>query len=279
MLSGETAVGKYPIKAVQLMRETIVAAEKDFDYEDFFRRNSTQCTLDGFAAPVALAAVKTAYTGGGKALIVLTTSGRTAHMMARFRPRMPIIAITPHLNIYHQLAFAWGVIPLCTSIENVKQGVEEVSSFALRSRILDYGDLIVVTSGSPFGISRTTNMMLVDHIGQVLVRGLPGKGKKVHAKVTHVFHFDSQTPRQLEGRFALMTHCEEKDHSPLQGAVGMILDNHVEDRQSEERAREIASALHIPILLRAFSACAVLKEDQIVTLDPIKGLIFDGVVP
>jgi len=279
MLSGETAIGKYPMEAIRFMRETIIAAERDFDYEDLFHRNVSRRTFDDLASPVALAAVKTAYAGRGKALIVLTTSGRTAHVMARFRPRMPIIAITPDPNIYHQLAFAWGVIPLCTSIENVKQGIEEVSCFALRSHMLHYGDLIVVTSGSPFGVSRTTNMMLVDHIGNVLVRGLPGTGKKVHGKVTHILHFDSRMPRQVQDRLVLITDCDERCRSLLKGAAGIILQNHVDDRQSEEIGQEIARALNIPILMRAFAACVVLKEDQLVTLDPVKGLIFDGVVP
>ncbi len=164
MLSGETAVGKYPIEAVQLMKRTIIAAERDFDYEEFFQNYVSRRTFNDISSSVALAAVKTAYTGNGKALVVMTTSGHIAHIMARFRPRMPILALTPNFHVYLQLAFMWGVIPSCDRVDNVEQGIDSVIRFAFQNRILCEGDLIVITSGSPFGISRTTNMMLVNHV-------------------------------------------------------------------------------------------------------------------
>ncbi|MCB1116094.1 MAG: pyruvate kinase, partial [Chlamydiia bacterium] len=93
MLSGETAVGQYPIETVKLMRSTIVEAEKDFKYEEFFYKDALDHVFHDLSSSVALAAVKTAYSTRGKALIALTTSGFTARLMSRFRPEMPIIAV------------------------------------------------------------------------------------------------------------------------------------------------------------------------------------------
>ena len=278
MLSGETAVGKYPIETVRLMKSTIVAAEKDFNYEEFFYHDAARRAFNDISSSVSLAAVKTAYTGYGKALIALTTSGFTARVMARFRPEMPIIAVTPEESTYHQLAFVWGVIPVQASVDNVKQGVAKASCFALQNKILHYGDLIVVTSGSPFGVSGTTNMMLVDNIGDVLVRGIPGEGQKVHGKVTCILSYDPEASYTVNDRLVVIPHCDEKYKHFLKGAAGIILQNHPDDCHSEETGKMIAHDLKIPILLRADAACTVLKEDQLITLDPAKGLIFEGVV-
>lgn len=278
MLSGETAVGKYPIETVRLMRSTIIAAEKDFEYEEFFYRDVARHVFNNISPSVSLAAVKTAYASRGEALITLTTSGFTARVMSRFRPEMPIIAVTPQEKTYHQLAFIWGVVPIHATVNDVKQGMLKASYFALKNKLLSYGDLIVVTSGSPFGISGTTNMMLVDHIGDVLIRGMPGSGKRIRGKVALILSDDSDASRLVKGRLVVLAHCDEKHKSSLKGAIGIILQNHVDDSHSEEMGKLIAHELHIPILLRADAACSILKDDQIITLDPAKGLVFEGTV-
>ncbi|MGE0197810.1 MAG: pyruvate kinase [Simkaniaceae bacterium] len=278
MLSGETAVGKYPIETVRLMKSTILEAEKDFHYEDFFYNDAARQVFNDISSSVALAAVKTAYSAHGKALVALTTSGFTARIMARFRPRMPIIAVTPNENTYHQLAFIWGTVPVHAKVGNVKEGVQRASCYMLTNKLVRYGDLMVITSGTPFGITGTTNVMLVDNIGDVLVRGLPGKGKKVHGNVTLLLTVDPHTKHETQGKLVALSHCDEAFESHLRGSLGIILQNHPDDTHSEEQAKEIAQHLHIPLLVRADGACTILKEGQMVTLDPIKGLVFEGIV-
>lgn len=278
MLSGETAIGKYPIEAVRLMKNTVVAAEKDFNYEEFFYNDVARCTFNDISSSVSLAAVKTAYASRGKALIALTASGFTARVMARFRPEMPIIAITPQETTYHQLAFSWGVIPVHAAVDNVKQGMSKASYFALQNKILQYGDLIIVTSGSPFGIRGTTNMMLVDNIGDVLIRGMIGDGKKVHGEITLILSYDPEISYRIKNRLVVIPSCDESYEHFLEGAAGIILQNHPDDWQSEKVGKMIAHNLKIPILLRADAACTILKEGQLVTLDPLKGLVFQGIV-
>lgn len=278
MLSGETAVGKYPIETVRLMKNTVIAAEKDFNYEGFFNHDVAKRSFHDISSSVSLAAVKTAYTSHGKALIALTTSGFTARTMARFRPKMPIIAVTPQKSTYHQLAFIWGVVPVHAALENVKQGVSKASCFALQNKILHYGDLIVVTSGSPFGVRGTTNMMLVDNIGNVLVRGMPGKGERVHGKASLIFSYDLKKSYTIKNRLVVTSYFDEQYKHLFKEALGIILQNHPDDYQSEEIGKMIAHDFNIPILLRADAACTILKDDQLITLDPIKGLVFEGVV-
>ncbi|MBF5059339.1 pyruvate kinase [Candidatus Neptunochlamydia vexilliferae] len=276
MLSGETAVGSYPIETVKLMKSTVLVAEKDFNYEEFFYRDVSRQTFNDISSSVALAAIKTAYSAHGKGLIALTTSGFTARLMARFRPEMPIIAVTPEEKIYHQLAFAWGTVPIHAKVEDVKQGVQRASCYAMTHKLVRYGDLIVVTAGTPFGISGTTNFMLVDNIGEVLVRAAPSEGKLTHGEVTILLTLD--TPPDLKDKVVVMPHCDEGYTPHLQGARALVLQNHPDDTHSEEVAKQIARDQKIPIVVRADAACCVLKKGQVVTLDPAKGLIFAGVV-
>jgi len=165
MLSGETAVGQYPIQTVQMMKSIVEEAEKDFDYSDFFEHNARR-DFNDISNSVALAAVKTAYSAQAKAIFCFTSSGQTARIVSRFRPKMPIVALTSHPKVYHQMALSWGVIPVDpTTAKDAQDALAITSRFALQREVISCGDLVVVTCGSPFGISGTTNMMLVESIG------------------------------------------------------------------------------------------------------------------
>ena len=278
MLSGETAVGEYPVETVKLMKSTIMEAEKDFDYEEFFYKDASDHVFHDISSSVALAAVKTAYSAHGKALIALTTSGFTAKLMGRFRPEVPIIAVTPDEKTYHQLAFVWGTVPVHEKVKDVKEGVQKASCYILTHQIVRYGDLIVITSGTPFGVSGTTNTMVVDNIGDVLVRGCPGKGKWTSGKVEFLLSFDPEGSYNFKKKIVVLSHCAEEYEPHLKGALALILQNHPDDSRSEELLKEFAHNLKIPFLVRADAACSILKRDQLITLDPSKGLIFEGLI-
>lgn len=164
MLSGETAMGKYPIESAQMMGSIIEETEKDFPYRDFFERDGRIESKD-VSVSVALAAVKTAYTSGAKAIFVFTSSGFTARLISRFRPQMPIVALTSSMKVYHQLSFSWGVYPVNPSpCKSVQEAFAIAGRFALEQGLVSPGDLVVITAGVPFGVSGSTNMMIVDRI-------------------------------------------------------------------------------------------------------------------
>ena len=276
MLSGETAVGSYPIEAVSVMRQSALAAERDTHYREIFLRETASYTFHSLSVSVALAAVKTAYSSCGKGLVALTTRGFTARIMASFRPAIPILAITPDEASFHQLAFVWGVIPLLAKVANLEEGVALGSRWLLENERADYGDMIVVTSGSPFGVTGTTNMMMIDHIGEVRVRGKPGRGAPITAPVTLIVSFDPAGDYPVAGKLIVIPHCDERYRPLLAQAAGVIVQNHPDDLLSEEWARRLAKECDIPYLLRADAACYVLNEGEEVTLDPKKGVVFAG---
>lgn len=278
MLSGETAVGQYPIEAVQMMQKIVEETEKDLPYREFFDQHSHFVYHDVPSA-VTRTTVNTAYDINAKAIFAFTSSGRTIWLLARFRPRMPIVAMTPNKKCYHQLAFSWGAIPHFSSEPNsVEEAFEKLSAFAIDKKIVTYGDLVVETAGSPFGVPKTTNTVIVESIGEVLVRGFVGTGQKVHGNVVFALSSESKEPYTVRDKILVITRCDHAYLPLIREASGVILQNHIDDRKSETYLLKVAKELSKPAIIRADGACTVLNKSQLVTLDPNKSLVYKGVV-
>jgi pyruvate kinase len=276
MLSGETAVGQYPIETLKMMKSIVHESEKDFDYREFFNRDS-RTDFNDVSNSVALAAVKTAYGAQARSIFCFTNSGFTARVVSRFRPEMPIVALTPHRKVYHQMALNWGIIPVDpASAKNAQEAFSIASCFALKKGIVRYGDLVVVTSGAPFGVSGTTNMMLVESIGDVLVRGRSRLGRRVHGKVTLLHAPDEKRHGEIRDRIVVISRCNDAYLPLLKHVLGIVLQNYPDDTDSEHYALQVAKMLDIPILTRADGAMSLLTDGQMVTLDPHKGIVYKG---
>lgn len=277
MLSGETAKGKYPIEAVRVMKKIIEEAEADFDYQGFFQQHSKLLYHDVPSA-VTLSAVKTAYSCHARAIIAFTSSGSTARMLSRFRPSIPIIALTPSEKDYHQLAFTWGVIPMfCAELKTIDEGFKKASEIAIEHGYLKDGDLVVLTAGTPFGISGTTNMIVVENIGDVLVRGYQGNGSQVYGKIKIMHSPDDAKPFTVKDRILILSECNDGYLQHLKVAKGVILQNHIEDIESERYLMMMAKTLGLSVIIRGDNATKTLADGQFVTLDPLQALVFKGI--
>ncbi len=278
MLSGETAMGRYPIDTVRVMRSIIEEAEADFDYHTFFQLHAPLVYHDVPSA-VTLATVKTAYSSNAKAIFAFTTTGSTARLISRLRPPMPIIAMTHDERSYNQMAFNWGVIPfLADKCHTIDEAFAQLSTFCLERKIVNYGDLVVVTAGSPFGFSGTTNMMIVESIGDVLIRGHEGVGARTYANATFLLSPEDKPAYSVRGQIIVIGRCDETYLEHMTASVGIILQNHIDDNKSEKYLQEIAEKLEKPIIPRADGALRVLNEGQLITMDPERGLVYKGVV-
>lgn len=279
MLSGETAIGKYPIEAVELMNQIICESEKHFDFLEFFNRYFVQ-TYNHVPFSVTLATVKTAYSSSATAIFALTRSGATAQLLARLRPKMPIIAFTPNEKSFHQMSLNWGVQPVLDTqnCSSIGQAFEVSSKSALKDSYVRYGDLVVLTAGRPFGVAGTTNTMIVENIGQVLVRGQAGKGKRIHGKVCLLLSPEGADYQRAKDRILVIPKCNYTYLPFFMGALGVILENHVEDDESEQHVLKCAEELKIPVLVRADGAFASLSDDLEITLDPERKLVFQGLI-
>jgi len=278
MLSGETAVGKYPVEVVRVMESIAREAESDFQNRQFLDRH-TNLFYHDVPSAVTLATVKTAYSSRARAIFAFTKSGGTARLLSRLRPSMPILAMTPNEKSYHQLALNWGVIPFFNpTTTSFDDSFLALSQLALDQNLVSYGDLVIVTAGSPFGISGTTNTLIVESIGDVLIRGHRGKGQRVHGNVVLLVSPEAKEPFMVRNQILVISRCDSSLEPFVASASAIVLHNHVDDPQSEACLAELAAKYNRPYISRADGAMSVLKEGQLVTLDPEKALVYKGVV-
>ncbi len=276
MLSGETAVGLYPVETVRIMKSIIKEAELHFNYKEYLSRD-TSTEVNDVSSAVSFASVKTAYSSFAKAIFAFTNSGFTANLISKYRPEMPVVALTPSQKTYNQMALYWGVTPVDPEpCKNIKEAFAKVSQFAMDRGYVRYGDLVVITAGAPFGISGTTNMMMVESIGDVLVRGNPGFGNRIHGKVGILLNPEEGDIDRMRDSIVILSKCGDNYLPALKHVIGIVLQNRSDDLKSEKSALEIAKNLGIPIITRAQGALTLLKEGQLVTLDPERGLVYKG---
>ncbi|MEG1867778.1 MAG: pyruvate kinase [Clostridiales bacterium] len=162
MLSGETAAGKYPLAAVKTMGEIATAAETELDYEKFRRINNPKTTI---SAAIGYAAVCLAEELQAKAIIIPTSSGATPGLIARFRPRIPMIVTTPNQKVCKALALTWGVNPLPQDYGNSYDStIANAIATAKEKYGLKIGDLAIITVGTTMGSSQKTNSVMAINI-------------------------------------------------------------------------------------------------------------------
>ena len=167
MLSGETAVGEYPVEAVEAMDRVARRIESEAGFLDEpsdlgapLVRSGVNRTVPG---AIAGAATEATHRLGAPFLITLTTSGFTARLLAAQRPRVPILAVTDKERTYRQLALAWGVVPILHEEPVSYDGmVARARSYAFERGLAEPGRQCVVTAGMPFDEPGTTNYMRVE---------------------------------------------------------------------------------------------------------------------
>lgn len=164
MLSGETAAGKHPVEAVKTMALIAETTEKDINYISRLSKRPLQNGKDHTNA-IAHAAVTTAHDLGAKAVVTVTKSGSTAKNISKYRPSCMIIGCTPDETVLRQMSMSWGVVPVKMDEKN---STDELFSAAIEAakekKLLESGDIVVITAGIPLGIAGNTNMLKVETI-------------------------------------------------------------------------------------------------------------------
>jgi pyruvate kinase len=165
MLSAESAVGKYPVESIQMMDRIIREAEVHFLEWGMAQHVSGFEHSD--AASMARAAQALADDKNVTAVACFTMQGQTAWLMSKIRPRVPIIAFTPHLETAHRLAFLWGICPqLVPLVHSLEEMLAHVEDALMHSQIVEVGDQVVIVCGFPVGAMRPPNMALLHTVGE-----------------------------------------------------------------------------------------------------------------
>jgi pyruvate kinase len=162
MLSGETAVGKYPVQTVEFMVRIAMQAETSV------KPWPPDTNVSGPDESVAHAACRAAEEQCAGAIVTFTQSGSTALLVSKHRPRARIIAATPFARISRRLSLYWGVTPIILKVRRTTDDmIAGVENAMLRRKLVKPRDLIVITAGVPVGVAGSTNMMKIHHVGEV----------------------------------------------------------------------------------------------------------------
>lgn len=153
MLSGETAMGKYPVEALQTMVKIAEYTESTITYETpEFHKLKGEASV---SSAVGVAAVKTAEALNAKCIVTPTMSGQTPRLVSNIRPKAPIYAVTPNERAQRKMQIDWGVLPLRGYQEDTTENIISHAMYVVkREKLVQAGDMVVFTAGDP-----TTNMV------------------------------------------------------------------------------------------------------------------------
>ncbi len=266
MLSGETAVGAFPVEAVQTMdkiarkAESIlfknnILAKKGFNITDAIGHASNTIANDLNAA----------------AIITPTQSGITARMISRYRPKSLLIAATSDQAVARGLSLNWGVyciiIPQSGGTDELLSGAV---SKALYEKLVKTGDIVVLTAGVPVGKVGSTNLIKVQVVSSILTHGT-GIGRKSYSGTAR----SKSSSGQFKKGDILITNVTEAEDLHLISEAGAMV---VEQGGLTSHAAIVAIEYGIPTIVGAKEAVAKIKDGLIVTVDASSGVVYEGTV-
>ncbi len=296
MLSGETAAGSYPVQSVQTMLNIAREAERVRGFTQPHYRPSQQA-VDGFfgstpsdselgeehglgkarsiSDAVSQATVDTAKNVGAAAIIAPTARGSTAKKLARFRPSVPIIAVTPSHLVYRQLALFWGVYPLMGQRMNtIDEMLEDAVRIALRAGFVEQGDVTVVTGGVVGGVPGATNLMTVRRIAKVLMNGQGVGNRRMSGRVvrlkpgqSHLDHHHLMTTQDI----LVAEELDQASTELVYQAGGLITAESAPDSIAALAAVELG----IPAILQASGDWDELLDGQTIVIDARTGNVYE----
>ena len=283
MLSGETASGAYPVQAVATMRKIVDRAEKELELWGN-HKNSEQSTFqilqideNGIPVPDAVsgAAVLIAKQIKAPAIISLSRSGLTAKMISKHRPECPILGVTPSQQTWRELALWWGVQPVRLSeMSDINVAAREAITTCVHQKLLPEGELVVITAGVPVGRPGSTNVVEVLTTGTILLSGTPLSTRNAVGKVCIARTPEEAIEKVTPGCILVVRQLSE-EYKPVLDKVGAVL---FESGLLFSEGNALAMDYNLPCIVGVADAFSTLMDDDTVSIDGTRGLVYRGVV-
>ncbi|QIR38954.1 pyruvate kinase [Tolypothrix sp. PCC 7910] len=271
MLSNETAVGSYPVEAVATMARIAERIEQE-EAENANRllRDARRSIPNAISQAVGQIAEQL----GASAIMTLTQTGATARNVSKFRPRTPILAITPHVNVARQLQMVWGVKPLLVlELPSTGQTFQAAINVAQENKLLTEGDLVVMTAGTLQGVSGSTDLIKVEVVTAILGQGI-GLGQGSVSGRARVAHKGMDVSNFNPGDILVAPRTTADFVEAIRKASGII----TEEESLTSHAAVIGLRLGVPVIVGVKEATQVIRDGAILTLDLQRGLIYSGAV-
>jgi pyruvate kinase len=266
MLSNETAVGKYPIQAVETMDRIAQRIEKE--------HNLHPVLSEGRSVPNAIseAVGKIAVQLDATAILTLTKTGATARNVSKYRPPIPIVAVTPQVDVARQLQLVWGVQPLMIlSLPSARQNFEAALNVAQERKLVAAGDLVVMTAGTLQGVAGSTDLIKVEFVSAIVGKGL-GVGQGVISGRARVAHNYLDVKDFHPKEILVVTHTDVDYVEVIRKASAII----TEEASLDSHAVIIGRKLGIPVIIGVENATKNIRDGEPLTVDLRKGLIYSG---
>ncbi len=268
MLSNETAVGQFPVEAVATMARIACRTETEQmqrDHEDFGEGNTIPNAISQAVGQISSQL-------RASAIMTLTRTGATARNVSKFRPRAPILAVTPLVDVSRQLQVVWGVNPLLVvDLPSAGQTFQAAMNVAQEASLVRDGDLVVMTAGSLQGVAGSTDLIKVEVVTAVLGhgRGIGEGSVSGRARIAH----DTAAIKDFHPGEILVVPRTSADYVDAIRRAGGIV---TEDGSMTSHAAVLGLRLGIPVVVGVERATEIIRNGTIITLDVSKGEIRSG---
>jgi pyruvate kinase len=278
MLSGETASGKHPLEAVQVMDSIARTVETSPEYESRVRRFFR---LDQSGADIAQSVTRSAFLVarevGASAIIAPTLHGNTPRLISKYRPSQPIIAVTPSDAVQRRLLLYWGVYPLlCELGDNSDMVQNNALAAALEKGLVKKYDTVVIVAGVPLHSPIMLNTIKVHFVGNVLGKGQRGFGGYRAGRVVKVEDaLDAELRLKHDGTEVLLARFLTADFLPLlTGLQGIIL----EESSYLSPEQILGVAPDVAAISTVTGAMLMLEDGLTVTLHGEECVVYEGII-
>ena len=269
MLSNETAVGNYPVEAVETMATIACRIEREQQTNNNLKRTKRSITHAISAAVGQIAAQLDA-----AAIMTLTKTGATARNVSKFRPKTPILAITPHVYVSRRLQLVWGVKPLLVlDLSSTTQTFQAAINVAQEKDWLSAGDLVVMTAGTLQGVAGSTDLIKVELVKAILGEG-SGIGQGAISGRARVAYEPKDVNDFNPGEILVTPATNAQFVDIIRQASGII----TEEDNLTSHAAVIGLRLGIPVIVGLKNATEIIREGAILTLDAKRGIVYSGTV-
>ena len=268
MLSNETAVGQYPVEAVMTMAKIARRIECEQ------KRIEPDPNLKKWSIPNAISAAvgQIAEQLEASAIMTLTKTGSTARNVSKFRPKTPILAITPHVHVSRRLQLVWGVKPLLVlDLASATQTFQAAINVAQEKDWLDAGDLVVMTAGTLQGVAGSTDLIKVELVQAVLGQGT-GIGQGTVSGRARLANSSRDIKDFNRGEILVTASTNAGFVDIIRQAGGII----TEEDSLTSHAAILGLRLGIPVVVGFKQATQVIREGAILSLDAKRGTVYSG---
>ena len=275
MLSGETAMGAYPLEAVATMARIAERTEGSIDYGNRLTQQTEPARVN-ITNAISFAACTTAAELNTACICTITKSGFTARMISKHRPVCPIVAGTSEERVWRQMNLIWGCKPLLYQGELPKGGVFDTAmKITEGSGLVKTGDTVVFALGMPLGVSGATNTLRVDIVGDVLCKG-DGIGKKKVSGTARIIKVGDDMEHIFQKGDILVTTATDSGFMPyIQKAAAIVVGPL--DQNVDCHAQIAGSALDIPVIVCNAKVVDFIPNDTLITVDGEKGFVYKGI--